>query len=701
MFAMRSRHRTPLLFSFWSRLGRGALSVLVAVLWAAPSSAGVERLEISVREAAFGGRSFDGVGAYERIEGVLHFAYDPKLPSSELVTDLSLAPRDEDGLVRAQANVRVLRPLEGGDDGTALLEVSNRGRMASLRYFNRATSSDLGDPQAAGDGFLMRQGLTVVWVGWQVDVPDTPERSPALLRLSAPRVTRPAGNAPLVGLVRADWTVDQTTERLELGHRGHVPYPVQDPNDAANVLTYRAGRKSPRRKVMRSEWSFDGDAITSAKGFEAGRIYELVYRSQDPTLVGLGLAAVRDTIAFVKHDERCPFRAEHGLAFGVSQTGRFLRHFLFDGFNADEEGRRAFDGMLIHSAGAGRGSFNHRFAQPSRDAHRYSAFFYPTDLFPFSGRRQRDPIQHRTDGLLARVAPEHLPRIMYTNTGYEYWGRAASLLHTSLFATSDVPPLANERIYHLASGQHFVSPMPRPGQATLYPLDSASARGFRGNPLDFLWTERALLAALERWVVDDVEPPPSAYPRIDDGTLVAPLELDFPALRGVARPERAHDAYRLDFGERWESKRQIENQPPKLGAPFASLVPQVDRFGNELGGVPSIETLAPLATYTPWSIREGMAGGNGELIDFFGNVFPLPRNAQEKRAVADPRPSIEELYGAPDVAKDAWFEQAQAAARALVERGYLLAEDVPAVLRAAELTWAWLMDLPEIEVQYR
>ena len=210
-----------------------------------------------------------------------------------------------------------------------------------------------------------------------------------------------------------------------------------------------------------------------------------------------------------------------------------MRHFLYQGFNTDEAGRKVFDGMLIHTAGAGRGSFNHRFAQPSRDAHRFSAFFYPTDLFPFTSRTQIDPESGLADGLLARSEdrPAHRPKVFFTNTGYEYWGRAASLIHTSPDGRADVAPLPNERLYHLAGGQHFIGPFP-PRHA------ERAGQAYRGNPLDFLVTLRALLVRLVEWVVDDRTPPASAYPTLAAGTLVPIGALKFPRLPDATAPSR-------------------------------------------------------------------------------------------------------------------------------------------------------------------
>jgi hypothetical protein len=416
-------------------------------------------------------------------------------------------------------------------------------------------------------------------------------------------------------------------------------------------------------------------------GFEAGTIYELVYPARDPAVVGLGLAAIRDVASYAKYDATSVFPARAAVALGISQTGRFLRHFLYQGFNTDEQGRKAFDGMLIHTAGAGRGSFNHRVAQPSRDAHRYSAFFFPTDLFPFASRAQRDPETGMVDGLAAHERPQHLPKIFYTNTGYEYWGRAASLIHTTPDGGGDLPPMDNERIYHLAGGQHFVVGFPPSPRAGL-----AGGRAHRGNPLDFLPTMRALLVRMVEWVADAVEPPPSAYPRIAAATLVPVERLAFPRIGGVPAPKAAHEAYRADYGPHWRDG-VITVEPPKLGPAFPSLVPQVDAAGNELGGLKSVELLAPLATYAPWNLRTGYLGGSDELVDFFGSWIPFPRRDAERAALGDPRPAIETLYRD----RDAYLAQAREGAGSLVAGRVLLPEDLDRVVERTGHYWDWIM----------
>ncbi|MBT8398358.1 MAG: hypothetical protein KJN92_15395, partial [Gemmatimonadetes bacterium] len=582
--------------------------VSVLQLPGSPGRAEVIRVVVERTEDVLDGREWGEAGAYEKLVGQIHFAFDPTNPANASIVDLRFATTNGNGMVVAWADFMVLQPKDPGSRrGVAWVEVSNRGGKASLRYFNRASrSTDPVTEEDFGDGLLLEEGFTIIWLGWQWDVPE----SDGLLKLHVP-VARLPGE-PIEGLVRADWTVDDPTEILHLGHRGHRAYGPISPDHPENQLTVRSGRMAPREVIPRERWWFlpeggapsgelDGAQLTRIAlegGFRAGSIYELVYRSQDPRVVGLGLAAIRDVISYAKYELDSVFPVTLGIAFGVSQTGRFLRHFLYQGFNTDEGGRKAFDGMLIHTAGAGRGSFNHRFGQPSRDAHRYSAFFYPTDLFPFTSSVQRDPVSDREDGLFAHQDPEDLPLVFYTNTGYEYWGRAGSLIHTSVSGTQDVPPLANERIYHLSSAQHSGWGFP-PNEEARLPGNDIPV--YRGNPVDLSFPLRALAIRLTQWVEGEREPPSSRYPRIADGTLVPPEGLAFPEIPGVAIPKTIHEAYRVDYGPQWWSEGIVHLQPPELRPPFPSQVSQVDGFGNEMAGVRGWELRAPIGTYAPWN----------------------------------------------------------------------------------------------------
>ena len=313
-----------------------------------------------------------------------------------------------------------------------MVDVTNRGNQTAF-VFNLGARRDLSPALAGfyGDAFLLARGVTVAAVGWQFDVP----AGGTSLHFSPP----PTGaSGAITGLVRSDVTVDTATRTISLGHTvgasRAIAYPVADPDASVNVLTVRDDPVGPRRTIPRGAWRFaredaggavvdDPRSVYMAEGFLPGRIYEVVYLAKDPVVVGTGLAAVRDFIAYLKHDPASLAPTRFGIAYGVSQTGRFLRHFLYQGFNTDEDGRKAFDGIFSHTAGAGRGSFNHRFAQPSRDAQPYTTFFYPTDVFPFTSAEETDPETGARGALLADAGDAaHLPKIFYVDGGYEYLG---------------------------------------------------------------------------------------------------------------------------------------------------------------------------------------------------------------------------------------------------------------------------------------
>jgi len=711
-----------------SRLPAAALALASLVLavgwlaWAKPASAEVVGIDVSRREPVADGRAWGLAGPYEKLAGSVRFAVDPANPANRAIVDLDRAPRGADGRVHFRADFYLLKPVtpEKGN-GALLLEVPNRGGKAIVRYFDRGAARTFDPATAAdfGDGFLLRHGFTLAWVGWQWDVPPTSPGGDDLLKLDPVPVERRQGEPAdaLEGLVRADHVFTERSDTLELGDRGHTAYPVADPDDPRNVLTVRDTRLGARRAIPRDAWRFDGTTVVYKQGFVPGKIYEAVYVSRKPVVVGLGLAAVRDFASYLRHAPDSPAPVERTLGMGISQTGRFLRHFLWQGFNVDEAGRPAFDGLMIHTAGAGRGSFNHRYGQPSRDAHPFSAFFYPTDVFPFGDTVQTDPETGRTDGLLAKLQehPDAVPKIFFTNTGYEYWGRAASLIHTTPDGRADVPLSPNVRLYQLAGGQHFVDRFPpQPAGAPDAPVTAYPA-----NPNDFLWALRALLLDLDAWVAHGTEPPPSRYPRVADGTLVEPADLAFPTIpwkqetaeaapgegrasgagtepsTGAASPDRIdrtawveaprnpHLAYRMDYGPHFWQDGLITKQPPDVGKPFGVRVPQVGPDGNPLAGLQMPEIAVPLATYTPWNRRAARTGAPDELADFRGSFFPLPVTEEERRATGDPRGSIQARYGT----RDAYLGRYATTAATLARQRYLLDEDLPELLERAERLW--------------
>ena len=431
----------------------------------------VVRVQVESRRDVLGGQSFGLAGSYETLRGRVFFAVDPANSANRIITDIDLAPRNARGEVEFSSEFYLLKPKSPQrGNGALLYEFSNRGRKGMLPFFNFADGSL--DPQTAahfGDGFLLTRGYTLLWLGWQWDPPLQKD----LLHLF-PAIAKGAG-APLRGLVRSDFVVTDRAFDHSLADRDHTAYPVADPDAPENRLTVRDNVEAPRREIPRSEWRFarqeggrpvtDHGRIYLNGGFEPGKIYEAVYVSQDPLLAGLGPAGVRDLVSLLKYEcsPELSISAEaisQTIGFGVSQSGRFLRTFLYYGFNEDEQHRRAFDGVMAHVAGGGRGSFNHRFAQPSRDAHPYVNFLHPTDIFPFTDAEQTDPETGLTDGLTHRIKPEFRPKIFYTNSAYEYWGRAASLIHTTIDGKRDMPLPENVRIYFLTGSQHGPAAFP-------------------------------------------------------------------------------------------------------------------------------------------------------------------------------------------------------------------------------------------------
>lgn len=650
----------------------------------------VIRIEIESRTPILNGKTFGPFGAYELIRGKIYFGIHPENKYNQAITDIKLAPRNKDGLVEAWGDLIVLQAVDPAKrSGTALVEVSNRGGKFSPSYFNRASKSrELvpDDPDYWGNELLMREGFTVIWIGWQFDIPEGKHN----LKLHVPQALNSDGSS-ITGWVRSDWTVDRNAAFLGIGHRNLRPYPAIELKSGEHRLTVRDGRDAARFTIPRDQWQFaqilhermvpSNQHIYLEGGFQAGKIYELVYKAKDPAIVGLGLVAIRDVISYAKYDKDCPFSVKDGLAAGVSQTGRFLRHFLYQGFNTDEQGRKAYDGMMIITAGAGRGSFNHRFAQPSRDAHRYSAFFYPTDLFPFTGKEQTDIITEKTDGLLSHLHKEnHAPKIFYINSGYEYWGRSASLIHTDLEGQKDVEPLENERIYHLSSGQHFVDRFPPNRQ-----MKGTTIELYRGNPLEIKVNYRALLLQLRNWVAKNQAPPESKYPRIDENNLVRKEKLNFPKIPGLDLPSTIHHPYRANYGSRWP-QGVVDRQPPHLEDQFPTMISQVDKVGNEKGGVLNVEIRVPLATYTPWNLRKGFVGGSHELTDFRGTYVPFSKDKTERIEKEDPRPSIISLYPT----KADFLAKVKTEAKKISKEGFLLAEDIEYVSDRAEQHWDWI-----------
>lgn len=666
------------------------LSIVIFLLSAAGADAHVTRVEISSRTDVLDGRAFGLAGPYEKIVGRVYFAVNPDNLHNKLIVDLDKAPRNAQGEVEFSADLYLLKPKDmNKGNGSVLFEVSNRGGKGILHLVNGFSPAT---PEGEyGDGFLMREGYTVAWVGWEFDVADGGDR----LKLIAP-VIHDAGGKEIRGLVRSDFTPAQKTDDMPLGHSllgptGGKSYAVGDPASAKNVLTVRDTPDGKRQTIPRSQWSFahtvDGKLAADTHfihldgGFQAGKIYEVVYEAKDPVVVGLGFAAVRDFLSFLKYDAQATAPVKRVYAVGISQSGRFLRHFLYQDFNADEQGREVMDGVIAHVAGGGRGSFNHRFAQPSRDAQPLSSLFFPTDLFPFTDLPETDPDTSETAGFLDVANKSHrAPKLFLTNTSYEYWGRTASLIHTSPDGLSDVKIGDNTRIYLLAGLQHFSAPFP-PQKSNPGAPDSDAQQRYNPNPVQWYW--RALITDMDEWVKDGTAPPASTHPTIADGTLVPLSKWAFPKIPGVNKPHEVSLAYHLDFGPQWKDG-MVTLEPPKVGKAFAVLVPQSDANGNDMGGVSLPELQAPLASYTGWNLRDPSIGLGDLRLSFYGSFIPFAKTAAEREKSGDPRLSVAERYAS----RDEYMGKFAEAAIKLLHARFLLREDLPALLERGEREWA-------------
>jgi len=633
----------------------------------------VLEIRIDHREPVLAGKAFGPVGPYEKLSGKVEFALDPSLAQNAAIVDLRLAPRNARGEVAFSADFYLLKPVDTArGNGRLLYEVGNRGTKSILRTFQKAAlSQDPQTPAAFGDGFLMRQGYALLWMGWQWDVPE------GGMRMDMPVATDHGD--PIIGLLRGNFILDARSPTAPLADRSHKAYPVADLKSPDATMTVRDATAAQGRLIPRERWHFVDDATVALEGgFEPGRIYDVVYRARDPRVVGVGLAGTRDLISYLKHSKSGNPLAGLRFAYGwgVSQSGRFLRHFLYEGFNEDEQGRQVFDGVIDEVGGAGRGSFNHRFAQASRDAEEFFNFLYPVDMFPFTDCPETDPETGQTGALLARAEARHVaPKLFHILSNSEYFNRAGSLVHTDPAGQRDLDPPAGTRIYTIASGPHFFGPFP-----TSHPDNLAAPL----NPLNRSPVMRALLESLDAWVSKGVSPPPSQYPRIADGTLTRRDAAGWPVIPGVHFPPPALVTYRLDFGPRWR-EGIVDFEPPHLGKPFAVLVPAVDQDGNARAGIRLPAVAVPVATYAGWNYRTESTGASDQFAGEAGSFFPFPATRAVREARGDSRRSIEERYAS----RDQYVGKVALAAKQLVENGYLLAEDVPDVIDFAVAQYEW------------
>jgi len=694
--------------------------VATSALTVASAQARIIRIEISKIEPAFAGQTFGTVGAYERVTGKAYGEVDPAAEANAAIQDIKLAPRNARGMVEYVTDIDILRPADRSKgNGVLFFNIINRGNKGGLSLFNADVPANIlanNNVAAAGDGFMQREGYTIVWFGWQGDVAAGGGR----MTMKLP-VAHNADGSAVTGLVRSELTTaahlvpptPTTTLNLSSGwFTGMITtaYPTVSTDNRAPLpdgflpeLTVRGHEGEPRVKIANTEWSFgacgaDGKLtandtqICYPAGFKVGQLYELTYRAKDPLVLGLGFAATRDLGAFLKSAEKDDAGTPNpvyvanakALVMGSSQSGRYIRSLIHLGYNRDESGRVVFDGAFPH-IGGGLIPLNVRFGQPGRAGTAEVDRSFPGTEFPFAYASTRDPLTGRTQGLLDRCgATNTCPKIVHAATALEMWELRQSLGFTDPLGIRDLEEPVNVRSYLMASTQHSAAAMPPP------PPSSCQQQS---NPNPHTWTVRALLTGLTAWVKNGTEPPPSARPTIAAGTLVAADQVRFPPIPannygGVARPAVRYlgvnnPLHVQDYGEDFrpeDTSGMISVNPPAVStARYGNLVAQVDADGNDLGGIRNVFVEVPIGTYTGWNLFSRSFFEDG-FCTLQGSFIPFAHSKAERLAAGDARPSLEERY--PN--KDAYIAAMRKAADALVGKRYLLPDDAARLVSQAE-----------------
>lgn len=610
------------------QLRRAIMLIAATLVFASPCVAKIVKFEIlKIESPAFEGRTFGTVGTYDRILARATIAVTPEDINNKIIVDLDRAPRNAQGQVEATSDVEILRPTVAANGNRSLFyEVLNRGRKLGLALFNDipAVTNDLVKATDAGNGFLMNHGYTVVWSGWQGDIVPGGGR----MTFSPPVVPG------MTGLAREDFIFDHTDNPAS----GTLSYPAADLDPANTKISVREREADPRVTPAGLGVSFESPTKISIKrpeGFDAGAIYEFIYIAKDPKVMGLGFAATRDVVSFLRHETAdasgtanpLAGRIDRAIGFGLSQSGRFLHDYLYLGFNADEAGRTVFEGLMPHISGGKKTFTNYRFSQPGRSPYEHADMLYPGADFPFTYPVTTDSVSGKSDGLLARcLAAGNCPKIIKTDSELEFYQQRASLVVTDTKGDAITMP-DNVRLFLLSNLQHYSLAQDK-SQMTKVCANPT-------NPLNAGPVVRALLVAMNEWIAKNTLPPDSRYPSRTDATLVPPWAnaVGFPNIPGFAYPSRIAQPTAL----------KSEDMPPAKGIAYPVFVPKTDADGRDIAGVhlPTLE--APAATYTGWNLRK--AGfSEGELCDNNGTMIPFAATREERLKNNDPRLSMAERY---------------------------------------------------------
>ena len=639
----------------------GALTSIAA------AQADVSRIEIKSTRDVLGGKAWGNTGAYEELIGTAYFTIDPGNPRNKIIPDLDKAPRNAKGMVEFSSDIYIDRPKDAAKgNGVAFFEASNRGRRSLSTTFSQPfLGKQSPEEEQYGDGTLFKEGFTLVWVGWQHSV----DHKPGMVAVNLPIAME--GGKPMTGKVNtfgigAPWIILKNSPTLKMDPDTSRYTPV-DMNSKDDVLQVATGAFDKPKPIPRDQWQFarmengqvipDPTSLYLKTGFVAGQRYDLIYTAKNSPVLGLGYAAIRDIASAIRYRKDMPVSAKYAYLYGASQTGRFVREFLYDGFNADEQGRKAYDVMWAQISGAARGDYVNPFSAQD------GLGIFTGSMFPYSDVPQKDPITGKTDGMEMHMSPSVVPKIIYTNSEVENTGggRDAALLYTALDGKTELKLPDNVRVYMWASAQH--------GPAAFPPAKGAGQQ--KGNPNNYTVAMRAIFEGMDGWVRKGVQPPANKYPSLSDGTLVNHANLNFPAIPGVQSPSGIPGGYRADRGGPLDA--------PKL--PF--LVPAVDKDGNDTGGIRLPEIAVPLATYTGWNFRDASTGSPTEIIPLQGSFVPFARTKAERDKTGDPRLSIAERYQS----RDAYLAKVKAAADKLVTERYMLPQDVDLIVKHEGLVW--------------
>ena len=657
-----------------------ALAAALLLVAASAADAHITKIQILQKESpTFGGYAFKDVGQYEKLVGKAFGELDPNDPKNAPIVDIKLAPRNARGTVEYAFDFYILKPIDlSKGNHKVMYEPPNRGSKTH-DSLNRGAGGDdpgsLADPAKLANTFLLPRGYTMVWSGWDFSAGE--DNSNDNITITLP-VAKNADGSPITG---------PAYEYIVTGGQAYeLNYPAATLDQSKATLTHRVRLDDAPQVVPASGWAYDAHGTSihlqpQGTRFIQGDIYEFSYVAKDPTVNGIGFAAVRDFNAFLRYDKADAEGTANPMAGDItriytevrSQPGRMLNDFRTLGFNQAENGKIVFDGMLQWIAAADGINMNFRFSQPGRTERNRQDQLYAEGVFPFANQQLKDPLSGRTGGRYDACSKTNTcPLAMEVYSANEYWVKGASLFHTDPMGTKDLPEHPMTRLYFVSSHQHGV------GNS-----NSKGACQQLGNPLDSGPILRALWEALDQWSTNGVAPPPSMVPRLADGTLVPALPQDkvgFPRIPGVTYTGLKSTRYLLNYGPDFYRTGIMKVNPPVVTSPmfdnpangpiYPTYVPKTDADGNDIAGIRLPDVTVPLATYTGWALRAGAQANDG--CEGTGQMIPFAKTKADRIASGDPRPSVEERY--PSLM--AYTALATKAIDDMVARRFMLREDV-------------------------